>query len=105
MLLKGIPLKLFSRQAWSYTSDAPNVLWADCKAKFLTFVNSHAQIKTKRVKSPKVSWITSDLRKGMRDRDVAKRKAIKSSDPQEWAVYKRLRIKINGEVKATKASY
>ena len=41
----------------------------------------------------------------MRDRDVAKQKAIKSNDPQEWDVYKRLRIKINGEVKATKASY
>ena len=34
-----------------------------------------------------VPWITSDLRKGMRDRDVAKRKAITSNDPQEWAVY------------------
>ena len=41
----------------------------------------------------------------MRDRDVAKRKAIKSNDPQDWAVYKRLRNKINGEVKSTKASY
>lgn len=34
----------------------------------------------------------------MRDRDVAKRKAIKSNDPHEWTVYKRLRYKINGEV-------
>ena len=39
----------------------------------------------------------------MRDRNVAKRKAIKSNDPQDW-VYKRLRKKINGEVKSTKAS-
>ena len=39
----------------------------------------------------------------MRDRNVAKRKAIKSNDPQNW-VYKRLRKKINGEVKSTKAS-
>jgi len=42
----------------------------------LSIVNSHAPIKTKRVRSGKVPWITSDLRKGMRDRDVAKRKAI-----------------------------
>lgn len=46
-----------------------------------------------------VPWITSDLRKGMRDGDVAKRKTIKSNDPQNWAVYKRLHNKINGEVK------
>ena len=41
----------------------------------------------------------------MRDRDVAKRKAIKSNNPQHWAMYKRLRNWINGEVKSTKASY
>ena len=41
----------------------------------------------------------------MRDRDVAKRKAIKSNNPQDWAMYKRLRNRINGEVKSTKASY
>ena len=80
-------------------------MWADWKAKFLTIVNSHAPIKTKRVRSRKVPWVTSDLRKGMRDRNVAKWKAIKSNDPQDWAVYKRLRNKINGEVKSTKASY
>ena len=40
----------------------------------------------------------------MRDRNVTRRKAIKSNDPQDW-VYKRLRKKINGEVKSTKASY
>ena len=65
----------------------------------------HPPIKTKRVRSGKVPWITSDLRKGMRDRDVAKRKAIKSNNPQDWAMYKRLRNRINGEVKSTKASY
>ena len=94
-----------SRQDWSCISDDPNTLWADWKAKFLSIVNSHAPIKTKRVRSGKVPWITSDLRKGMRDRDVAKRKAIKSNNPQDWAVYKRLRNRINGEVKSTKASY
>ena len=41
----------------------------------------------------------------MRDRDVAKRKAIKSNNPQDWAMYKRLRNRIKGEVKSTKASY
>ena len=97
--------KDISRQDWSCTSDDPNVLWADWKAKFLSIVNSHAPIKTKRVRSGKVPWITSDLRKGMRDRDVAKRKAIKSNNPQDWAMYKRLRNRINGEVKSTKASY
>ena len=69
--------------------------------------NSHAPIKTKRVRSGNVPWITTDLQEGMCDRDVVKLKAIKSNDPHDWAVYKRLRIRneINGEVKSTKASY
>ncbi|CAH3173115.1 unnamed protein product, partial [Porites lobata] len=33
------------------------------------------------------------------------RKAIKSTNPQDWAMYKRLQKRINGEVKSTKASY
>ena len=57
-------------------------------------MNSHAPIKIKHVGSRKVPWITSDLRK-----------AIKSNNPQDWAMYKRLRSRINGEVKSTKASY
>ena len=65
-----------SRQDLSCTSDDPNVLRANWKAKLLSIVNSHAPIKTKRVRSGKVPWITSDLRKGIRDRDVAKRKAL-----------------------------
>ena len=73
-------------------------MWAEWKAKFFAIVNSHATIKTKRVRSGKVSWITPDLPKGMRHYYVAKRKAIKSNNPQDWAVYKRLHNKINGEV-------
>ena len=68
-------------------------------------VNSHAPIKTKRVRSGKVPWITSDLRKGIRDRDVAKQKVIKSNDSRDWAVYKRVCNKINGEVKSVKSSH
>ena len=57
------------------------------------------------VRSGKITWITSELRKGMRNRNVAKQKAIKSNNPQDWAMYKRLQKRINGEVKSSKASY
>ena len=63
-------------------------------------MNSHAPIKTKRVRSGKVPRFISDLRKGMRDRDFAK----KSNDPQDWTVYKK-RNKMNGKVESTKASW
>ena len=41
----------------------------------------------------------------MRDRDAAKRKAIASNDPRDWAKYKKLRNTINNNIKTSKESY
>ena len=41
----------------------------------------------------------------MRDRDAAKRKAVKSNDPCDWAKYKKLRNSINNRIKTAKVSY
>ena len=40
----------------------------------------------------------------MRCRDAAKKKAIKTKNPHDWANYRKLRNKINNNVKTTKAS-
>ena len=63
-------------------SDDPNVLWADWKTKFLDVVNFHVPLRTRRTKIKKAPWINSELKKGMRDRDAAKRKAMASNDPR-----------------------
>ena len=44
-------------------------------------------------------WINSELKKGMRDRDAAKRKAMASNDPRDWAKYKKLRNTIYNNIK------
>ena len=41
----------------------------------------------------------------MRCRGAAKKKAIRTKNPYDWANYKKLRNKINNKVKITKASY
>ena len=41
----------------------------------------------------------------MRCRDAAKRKAIRTKNPLDWANYRKLRNRINDKVKTTKASY
>lgn len=49
-----------SQKDWSGTSDDLNILWADWKANFFDYcVNSHAPIKTKRVRSGKVWYLGS----------------------------------------------
>ena len=83
---KGIPLKLTEMFVISIektfvgifldgtglacTSDDSNALWVDWKGRFLTIVNIHASIKTKRVRSGKVTWITSNQREGMRSQSL-----------------------------------
>lgn len=95
-----------SQQDWSFDeSEDPNLVWSNWKTKFLRVVNSHAPIRTRRAKLNNSPWINSVLKNDMRCRDAAKKKAIKTKNPHDWANYRKLRNKINNNVKTTKASY
>ena len=89
---QGHPMDICpSKYLFFSASDDPNVLWADWKTKFLDVVNFHAPLRTRRARIKKAPWINSELKKGMRDPDAAKRKAMASNDPRDWAKYKKLR--------------
>ena len=62
-------------------------------------------IRTRRTKLSNLPWINSALENGMRCRDAAKKKAIRTKNPYDWANYKKLRNKTNNKVKITKAFY
>ena len=95
-----------TQQDWSCNgSEDPNVLWTNWKTKFLDIVNIHAPLRTRRARTNKAPWINSQLKKGIHDRDAAKRKAITSHDPRDWHKYKKLRNKINNNIKTSKVSY
>ena len=80
-------------------------MWCEWKIKFLSVVDTHASVRTKRVHSKRSPWITSNLRKPVHDRDVIKLKAIRSKNPHDWAEFKRLCNKVNGDIKIAKESY
>ena len=80
----------------------PNQMWTEWKTKFLQIVDKHAPIRIKRVRSKNSPWITADLKERMHNRDTLKIKAIKSNDPHDWANFKRMRNKVNTEIKAAK---
>ncbi|CAH3185626.1 unnamed protein product, partial [Porites lobata] len=65
---------------WEFLAPAldPNQMWTEWKTKFLQIVDKHAPIRIKRIK------------------------AIKSNDPHDWANFKRMRNKINTEIKTAK---
>ena len=77
-------------------------MWTEWKTKFLQIVDKHAPIRIKRVRSKNSPWITADLKERMHNRDTLKIKAIKSNDPHDWANFKRMRNKVNTEIKAAK---
>ena len=79
-------------------------MWADWKTKFLDVVNLHAPLRTKRARIKEAPWINSELKKGMRHRDAAKREAMESNNPRDWRKDK-LSNTINNNIKTSKASY
>lgn len=83
----------------------PNVMWQLWKTKFLDKIEKHAPTRTKRVRSRKTPWITSDLKQSMHDRDKLKQRAVQSNDPRDWIAYKRLRNRVNNTIKMSKELY
>ena len=74
-----------------------NQLWSEWKTKFLLIVEKHAPIRSKN--SP---WISIALKQRMHMRDVLKIKAIKSNNPHDWANFRRIRHKVNTNIKSAK---
>ena len=85
--------------------DNPNQMWLVWKTMFNSVVDRHAPLRKKRVRGIKSPWITADLKKSMRQRDVLKIKAIQSTNPYDWATFKSARNSVNNEIKITKELY
>ena len=68
----------------------------------IAIADKHAPIRTKRVKSKNSPWITADLKERMHNCDIFKIKAMNPNDPHDWPNFKRIRNKVNTEIKAAK---
>lgn len=69
---------------------------------FLEIANTHAPIRTMKVRHNKCPWLTSDLKKMIHRRNYLKKQATKTSDPQVWDEFKQTRNLVNNEVKNAK---
>jgi hypothetical protein len=59
----------------------------------------------KKLRSRKISWITSDIKKLIYTRDKLKRKAILTNLENDWLNYKTSRNKVNIELRNAKKDY
>ena len=70
---------------------------------FESIHNIHAPLRKRRIQSDRASWITPKIRKLMKDRDTARKDAIKS--PDLWQAYKLLRIKVTKTIRDALQAY
>ncbi len=70
--------------------DDPNVCWQAWKSLFLEILDRHAPVRCKRIRgnSRSVPWISSNVKKLMRNRDFHKKQAIKHASSAHWNNYK-----------------
>ena len=50
-------------------------------------------------------WLNDKISEAMKDRDFHHRKAVKTNSVFHWACYRKLRNRVNREVKAAKSRY
>ena len=96
------------KQHWEYVyffADDPNAMWEIWKNLFLEVLDKHAPLQQKKIRSKKVPWITSDIKKLMNTRDKFKRKAILTNHENDWLNFKTARNKVNIELRSAKKDF
>ncbi len=72
---------------------------------FLEVLDKHAPLQYKQVRSKKVPWITTEIKKLINTRDRLKRKAISTNQENDWSNFKTTRNKVNIELRNAKKVY
>ena len=75
------------------------------KEMFLSCVDKHSPLKSKRVPKKRCAWITGDLLCKSRIRDFLKKNAIPSSDSTVSDQYKRAKNQANNTIKLAQKLY
>ena len=65
-------------------------------------VDRHGPLRTKRVRSSNYPWMTPQLKRCMHERDEFKRKSIITTDPWDWAIFKKFHNQVNSKIKNAK---
>ena len=98
--LKKIPFD----QIKLLTND-PNEMWFLWKTMFLDVLNKHAPVTEIKIKGNSLPYITSDIRKLIRQRDYLKKKADKTGSKYLWQAYQHLRNKVKYSIRTARANY
>ena len=95
-------------QPWEnvyFFPEDPNTKWEIWKKLFLEVLNRHAPLQHKKIRAKKIPWLTSPIKELINTRDKLKRKAIITNLEWDWENYKRIRNRVNIELKIAKKEY
>ena len=67
--------------------------------RFLEVLNRHAPLQRKKIRAKRIPWLTSPIKELINTRDKLKRKAIITNLEYDWENYKRIRNRVNIELK------
>ena len=97
-------LKQHWEQVYFFAKD-PNDMWEIWKKIFVEVLDKHAPLQCKKIRSKKVPWITSDIKKLIYTSDKLRRKVISTNLENDWFDYKTSRNKVNIELRNAKKDY
>jgi len=80
-------------------------MWDIWKSLFFQCVDRNAPLRTKRIRTSKLPWITPQLKKRMHYKNVLKVKAIRSGNARDWLIFKKCRNPVINEIKQAKEQF
>ena len=63
-------------------------MWYIWKNKFSAIIDKHAPLKTRKIGKKRTPWITRQVLLSKRNKNLLKKKALKSKDENDWLTFK-----------------
>ena len=83
----------------SYTD--PNRMWYVWKNKFTKIIETHAPLKTRKIGTKRTPWITKQVLLSKRNKNLLKRKALKTKNENDWQIFKSARNSHNRLIRSS----
>ena len=79
--------------------------WTSFRDTLINTADKHAPMRTKRVHSNALPWLTDKLRALIMQRNFCHQKALKSGSQNDWQVYRSLRNLVTSRIRQAKKHY
>ena len=90
-----------------FDSNSANIdeAWHIWKSNFLNILNKNAPKRVIKVRNKPAPWLYSEIKKEMFNRDLLKKKALKSGSQHDWSIFKKARNAVNYSIRSAKSKY